>query len=277
MLSSGIAMYCRHFIQVKISLIITTYNSPSYLDWVLASVCWQSILPSEVIVADDGSSVETSNLISKYCGIMKVPLVHSYQPDRGFRLSRSRNLAVSKARFDWVIFLDGDCILPIDFIESVMSLMDEQSIIFGSRKLLSDRDSQTLANRLPSYERLRSLFSGRKFLKLPLGILRRIPSRSWKAARGFMFCISRRNLLELGGFDENFVSWGLEDSDFFVRALRSRLLLVDSRYKTSVLHLFHPEPDKNMESENSRKLQSLLQNGVRTLPNKTVLLAGEYK
>ena len=262
---------------MKISLIVTTYNSPSYLEWVLASVCWQSILPSEVIVADDGSSIETLNLISKYRGIMKVPLVHSYQPDYGFRLSRSRNLAVSKARGDWIIFLDGDCILPKDFIESIEGLFDSKSIVFGSRRLLSEPLSQKLLSRFPSYERVHSLFSARKFLKLPLGILRRIPLRSWKAARGFMFCISRRDLLNSGGFDERFVSWGLEDSDFFVRALRSRLVLVDSRYKTSVLHLFHPEPNKNKSSENLRQFQSLLESGNRTLPIKTVLLSGECK
>ena len=92
-----------------------------------------------------------------------------------------------------------------------------------------------------------------------------------------MFCISRRDFLESGGFDENFVSWGLEDSDFFVRLLRSGFVLVDSRYKTSVLHLFHPEPDKTMESKNFRKFQSLLQNKNRTLPIKTLLRAEECK
>lgn len=262
---------------MKISLVVTTYNSPSHLEWVLASVCWQSTLPSEVIVADDGSSIETLNLISKYRGIMKVRLVHSFQPDVGFRLSRSRNLAISKARGDWVIFLDGDCVMPKNFIESIVGLFDSKSIVFGSRRLLSEPLTQKLLSGFPSYERVHSLFSGLKFLKLPLGIIRRIPLRSWKAARGFMFCISRRDLLEFGGFDESFVSWGLEDSDFFVRALRSGLVLVDSRYKTSVLHLFHPEPDKHMKSENSQKFRSLLQSGNRTLPAKTVLFSGESK
>ena len=42
----------------------------------MASVCWQSVLPSEVIVADDGSNIETTNLIAKYGKTMKVPLVH---------------------------------------------------------------------------------------------------------------------------------------------------------------------------------------------------------
>ena len=243
----------------------------------MASVCWQSVLPSEVIVADDGSNIETTNLIAKYGETMKVPLVHSYQPDSGFRLARSRNLAISKARGDWVIFLDGDCVMPKDFIQSMMGLFDKGSVVFGSRLLLSDSVSQTLLSRVPSYEKVCSLFSGRKFLKLPLGLLRRVPVRSWKAARGFMFCISQSDLLRLGGFDENFESWGLEDSDFFVRALRSGLVLVDSRYKTSVLHLFHPEPDKTIESDNSSQFQLLLQSEGRKWPNKTSLLAGEHE
>ena len=148
--------------------------------------------------------------------------------------------------------------------------------MFGSRLLLSDSVSHALLSRVPSYEKVCSLFSGRKFLK-PLGLLRRIPVRSWKTARGFIFCISQSDLLRLGGFDENFESWGLEDSDFFVRALRSgRLVLVDSRYKTSVLHLFIPN-DKTIESDNSSQFQLLLQSEGRKWPNKTSLLAGEHE
>ncbi len=41
------------------SLIICTYNQPEALSLVLLSVVDQSILPNEIIVADDGSAAET--------------------------------------------------------------------------------------------------------------------------------------------------------------------------------------------------------------------------
>ena len=40
---------------MKIALIITTYNWPDALELVLESVKVQTILPDEVIIADDGS------------------------------------------------------------------------------------------------------------------------------------------------------------------------------------------------------------------------------
>jgi glycosyltransferase involved in cell wall biosynthesis len=49
--------------KLKVSLIITTYNWPEALFLVLKSVKNQFILPDEIIVADDGSSKETANVI----------------------------------------------------------------------------------------------------------------------------------------------------------------------------------------------------------------------
>jgi len=46
---------------MKTTLIITTYNWISALDAVLGTVAEQTRLPDEVIVADDGSLVETRN------------------------------------------------------------------------------------------------------------------------------------------------------------------------------------------------------------------------
>lgn len=42
-----------------VSLIISTYNRPQALDRVLASAARQRVLPDQVLVADDGSGLET--------------------------------------------------------------------------------------------------------------------------------------------------------------------------------------------------------------------------
>ena len=44
---------------MTVSLIISTYNSPKALDLCLMSVLQQSVLPDEVLIADDGSNEET--------------------------------------------------------------------------------------------------------------------------------------------------------------------------------------------------------------------------
>ncbi|MEO1885752.1 MAG: glycosyltransferase, partial [Methyloprofundus sp.] len=73
------------------SLIITTYNWPEALNLVLLTAVNQSVQPNEIIIADDGSTEDTEFLINKFSNETLVPIVHSWQDDNGFRLSRSRN------------------------------------------------------------------------------------------------------------------------------------------------------------------------------------------
>ena len=257
---------------MRISLIISTYEKPAYLDLVLASVAWQTETPCEVIIADDGSSVETTRVISRWRKRATVKLIHMFQPDNGFRLSRSRNLSSTKASGDLLIFIDGDCLLPRDFITEIKSLYRPGVLIFGSRKLLTNAETNAcIFGRLGQNE-IQRLFSGRKFIKLNLGIFRHWPHRSWKNVRGFMMVAGRHDVMALGGFDESFRSWGLEDSDFAIRASRFGLKFLDSRYKTALLHLHHPEPNKMQKSKNVGEFQSLLGDTNRILPSRTLIL-----
>lgn len=70
---------------IKLSLIITTYNWPEALQKVLDSVRYQSSYPNEVIVADDGSKPETGELIKTIAKDFPVPIVHLWHEDKGFR------------------------------------------------------------------------------------------------------------------------------------------------------------------------------------------------
>ena len=76
--------------KLKVSLIITTYNWPKALFLVLKSVKNQFILPDEIIVADDGSSKETANVIKEFSNKFKLKIIHSWQEDKGFRAAMSR-------------------------------------------------------------------------------------------------------------------------------------------------------------------------------------------
>jgi glycosyltransferase involved in cell wall biosynthesis len=243
---------------MEISVIITTYNSPKYLDWSLASVAWQVLCPVEVIVADDGSQPETQRVIANWRSLLRCPLIHSFQPDDGFRLARSRNLASQKATGRWVIFVDGDCVMPPNFLTNLSQLFTGSRLVFGSRKLLSSTETEKLLSSAPDSSLVASTFSGRKFFSLPLGFLRKFPARSWRNVRGFLMALRRDDLAAIGGFDENYRSWGLEDSEFAIRAKRSGLTLIDSRYKTSLVHLHHPEPPGDTKSDNQEMFMRLI-------------------
>jgi glycosyltransferase involved in cell wall biosynthesis len=96
------------------ALIITTYNRPDALDRVLLSTMQQQTKPDQVIIADDGSTDDTSQLIQSWRS--RLPLVHAWQPDQGFRAARARNLAIEQANAEHLILIDGDCLMPPNFV-----------------------------------------------------------------------------------------------------------------------------------------------------------------
>lgn len=65
--------------EIKISLVVTTYNWPAALELVLISIRRSDVFPTEVIIADDGSKKETAELIKRYQTDFPVPLYHCWQ------------------------------------------------------------------------------------------------------------------------------------------------------------------------------------------------------
>ena len=130
--------------KLKVSLIITTYNWPEALFLVLKSVKNQFILPDEIIVADDGSSKETANIIKKFSKNFKLKIMHSWQEDRGFRAAMSRNKAIAKAKNEYIIMIDGDMILHPNFIKDHICFAKNNSYVQGMRAKLSEQKSNDI-------------------------------------------------------------------------------------------------------------------------------------
>ena len=88
----------------KISVIIATYNWPKALYLVLLALSHQSENNFEVLIADDGSTDETKEMLEKAKQEFNFPLQHIYQDDNGFRAAKIRNKAVAKASGDYIVF-----------------------------------------------------------------------------------------------------------------------------------------------------------------------------
>ena len=115
------------------ALIISTYNWPEALELVLKSVRMQKVYPDEVIIADDGSTDETKKLINKNQKDFPVPIKHFWHQDKGFRKSHILNLAIANSNADYIIQIDGDCILDKFFIKDHLHSVRENTYLFGSR------------------------------------------------------------------------------------------------------------------------------------------------
>lgn len=101
---------------MKVSIIITTYNAEEWLRKVLIGFSVQSESDFEIVIADDGSTPKTKELIDSFSSKFKFPIVHVWQEDEGFQKSKILNRAILKSSSDYLLFTDGDCIPRKDFV-----------------------------------------------------------------------------------------------------------------------------------------------------------------
>lgn len=231
---------------MKCSLIITTYNWPEALSIVLSSLNGQTSIPDEVIIADDGSGDSTKNIIEKFQNNTSIPIIHSWQKDKGFRLSKSRNRAIAKAKYEYIIMIDGDMILHKDFIKDHLRFAKKNTYLQGSRVLLQQPFSSIV---LESKKfKKPSLFSAHfknkvNSFRLPFlsFIISLKSSKNLNRIRGCNFSIYREDIIKVNGFNEDFVSWGKEDSEFVTRLFNYGVLRKDMKFSGIQFHLFHKE------------------------------------
>ncbi len=89
-------------LQSSVSVVIPTFNRGHTLNRAIDSVLGQTLLPSEIIVVDDGSTDGTEELIStEYSSV-------SYIRSENRGVSAARNLGMKAAKSDWFAFLDSD-------------------------------------------------------------------------------------------------------------------------------------------------------------------------
>lgn len=278
---------------MRVSLVISTYNSPASLHRCLLGFLVQTHRPAQVIVADDGSTADTAAVLRSPV-FAPLAIEHVWQPDCGWRKSRVMNLALAHCHGDYVVVSDGDCIPRRDFIAAHMGHARPRTFLSGSMinlprdchaaipdAAILDHSIFTPAGLAPYLPRadLRSL-------RLRLapgrweGLLNRLTAR-WCVLRGSNFSAWRSDLLEVNGFDESFV-YGKEDREL---GLRLRNAGVGSRwlkYSLVQLHLDHDRAwvDVDRYREQRRRLRDLRRNGVTrvepgidTAPRRTASVA----
>jgi len=104
-----------------VSVIITTHNRPDYLKESLAAVLKQTVLPKEVFVIDDGSSVSYEEVLNLFpreqFEYVKVPVASG--------ANAARNLGISKSTSDIIAFLDDDDVWDENYLEQHIKAHDD--------------------------------------------------------------------------------------------------------------------------------------------------------
>lgn len=246
----------------SVSIILATYNWPEALKCVLESLEYQTYKNFEVIVADDGSKEATTKVVNYFKKKSNLNIKHVWQEDNGFRLARIRNLALKESSAKYIIFIDGDCIAPHNFVKNHVKLAEKGYFVSGNRVLLSNEFSKELfKNNIKLYKwnilNWLSAFLQKKcnrispFFKLPFP--RKLKTTKWQGARGCNLGIWKEDLIKTNGWEEKFIGWGLEDSDMLIRLFNSGVKRKEGRFAVPVIHIWHKESDRAL-LENSKKL-----------------------
>ncbi|MDR1813898.1 MAG: glycosyltransferase [Tannerella sp.] len=222
----------------NVTLIIASYNRPLHLERTLYSVSRQTVLPEQIIVADDGSDLDIEGVITEYReGRLKrtrIDLVS--QEHQGFRKCALLNKALRAAIGEYIIHTDGDMFLEKHFIEDHLRLAKPRRIVGGGRAKLNSSFGDI------------SKFKGLTFSNIfhfsrPLRLIRgfSVPyfhSRHVNAV-GNNMSYYKSDVLAVNGYDEDIVDTGGEDVDISMRMTNNGCELLRVSGKCIGYHLWH--------------------------------------
>jgi glycosyltransferase involved in cell wall biosynthesis len=252
---------------MNISVIVTTYNRPDALKKVLDGLGQQTVLPDEVVVADDGSGPQTKEMIHTLQGESPYPLHYVWQEDKGFRAARIRNKAILHAQGDYLISLDGDCIPTKYFIADHRRLAARGTFFQGKRILVK----KSLASAF-TYKDANSVMALLKYaltnrIRNSHHILRitHFPATLSTRLDGIKSCnmgFFRDDLFAVNGFNQDFVGWGREDSELARRLFAYGLKRKGHPFMAICFHLWHEENKRDRLGINDELLRTaVLGNG----------------
>lgn len=231
----------------EIALLISSYERPRNLACVLASVARQQCAPErmELVITDDGSSDESLAIVSEFAAQAEFSVKLTTHVHAEFQISRCRNEGVVVSSAPYLLFVDGDCVLPSDHVTAHLRHRRPSTVMAGDCCRLAESTSALVDPETLSDEVLRRWE--------PAAERRRLRHQLWKAwyyqltrhrtkpkLIGNNVGIWRNDYETINGFDEHYVGWGCEDDDLRLRARRAGMQVRSILGSTYTYHLWHP-------------------------------------
>lgn len=144
-----------------VSVIIPTYNRIEYISEAIESVLAQTYRNYEIIVVDDGSTLNVRKTLEPY----KNKIRYLYQDNKG--LAAARNTGIKDSRGEYLTFLDDDDIFRPRKLEIQASILEKNTeidlvysdyYIFGTNNKNKSILSLSAGRNQPTYEFAQSLF-----------------------------------------------------------------------------------------------------------------------
>jgi glycosyltransferase involved in cell wall biosynthesis len=250
---------------MELAIIVSTYNSPEWLEKVLWGYQWQSFRNFELYIADDGSTKETADLITEMKSKVFYPIHHIWHEDKGFRKCTILNKAIEATASDYIVFSDGDCIPRADFLAVHYKEKKDNYFLSGGYFKLPMDISKAITLKDIEEQKCFAIYW------LMEGGLKKSFKNNKLTASGFKQWLLnnftttkatwnghnasgwKKDILAVNGFDER-MRYGGEDREMGERMMNKGIIGKQVRYSAICLHLDHPrgyvnEADLKMNSD----------------------------
>jgi glycosyltransferase involved in cell wall biosynthesis len=250
----------------EIALLVSSYQRPRHLQRALFSIAAQRDVAGqmEVVVTDDGSTDETPQVVEAFARSVDFPVRFTTHPHSTFQLSRCRNEGVRASTAPYLLFLDGDCLLPPDHVAIQLQRRRPNVVRTGNFVRLDQAASERIDEQ--------AICSGEFMRWAPTVEIRKMRNKGRRSIVyqwlrhptkprliGNNIGIWRTDYQRINGFDENFEGWGWEDDDLGQRLRRAGVRLRSILAWTMTFHMWHPTdatfPEPGRISRNQQYMQ----------------------
>ncbi len=253
---------------LTITIIISVYKNIKALELVLDSILNQSVQVNEIIVSEDGKSVEMQEFISA-TNIKK--LIHLTQEDLGWRKNIALNNSIKKSSSEYLIFIDGDVVLHKRFVEGHLYCSKPKRVCAGKRVELGSEYSQKLYDKQLTIDKLSNSFI-RRIISLHKDKVRHYEDGIYINPKGYIynniiqkkhinyligcnFSCYKKDIESINGFNEDYKNPAIgEDVDINWRFRADGTEVISCRNIANVYHLWHKKGFGSNEGEINNKI-----------------------
>lgn len=235
---------------MDVSIVIPTYNRCGLLEKTLESVAMQETkgVTFETIIADDGSTDATYELVEKYRGVIS-NLEYVKNEHDGYRVGYVRNNGVFHSKGAIIIFIDSGMIIDKQFVyQHFKAHVNERVAIIGNVYGMAATMTDDEFFRMISLDDLDATFSNvcsQKIYDDPRKACYEYfnyDTKKMRAPYGFFWTgnvsVKRKDFDAINGFDEEITGWGMEDVEFGYRLFCSGVKL-ELSMDAKAIHLPH--------------------------------------
>ena len=238
---------------MALSVIVSTYDRPAFLEKVLRGYAVQSDRDFELVIADDGSAPETADVIARARSSHHLSILHVWHAHEGFRKTIIVNRAIVAARSDYLMFTDGDCIPRDDLIATHRRLAQRGHYVAGGYLKLPQEVSEGItlddidSRRITEMRWLRSKGwkAGRRALRLSrsdrIGSFLDAITPTAADFHGNNASTWRDALYAVNGFESEMGYGGL-DQALGYRLQNAGIKGRQARHRAVTMHLWHDRP-----------------------------------